>query len=595
MRPIEYLPLPYPAEFDPSEDDPHFFYNSFLHHFIEDMVRMVNTGLHIDPLAVETLRESIESILAKTHKKLNRHPYIKRYLEQRTIAIQTKLLGEYNQKKRSKEYYQTDFNPKNIQHRTWIVNASLPPKYHQSKWTLAALKQLIKAYPPTKLIERILSKDETLIDDPSVVALMDKFAEYKADLWNRPRLDKASKVPKIEFNPGSAVQKQELFQLLEIEPLDFSKTTGNPTWKRDQLEILKKSTVDKKLIELLDALIDYSYGAIIKSTFLKAFDKFTIDGVLYGNIKLFGAKSMRNTSNNPNLLNMPSSRSIYAKPLKRCFVAPKGFLIYAIDLNGLEDRVIANLSGDENKIAIFKEKLDGHSLATTYYYKERLSTLIGIYTDHKAASKELYELVEAENAEAGKLRSDSKPISFGLAYGAFPPKISTTLRCPIEEAEQIFDAYHQELYPGITKYREEYVLKTAVEQGYLHLGLGCRIYTNNPRKEIRTLSNATVQFWSILTLIAINEFNHRLTEEDLHQYVQVHATIYDSIYVYVVNSPEAIQWVNDTLVELLTVEYIKDAPVPNEAVGEIGKNWAELHKLSNNATIEEIENVLEKL
>lgn len=56
--------------------------------------------------------------------------------------------------------------------------------------------------------------------------------------------------------------------------------------------------------------------------------------------------------------------------------------------------------------------------------------------------------------------------------------------------QEIFDNYHNVLYPGITAYREEYVLATAREQGYLHLGLGCRIYTDNPDNDIRTLNNA---------------------------------------------------------------------------------------------------------
>ena len=88
----------------------------------------------------------------------------------------------------------------------------------------------------------------------------------------------------------------------------------------------------KQFKEIVDCLIDYSNSAIIKQNFIENFYKYTINSVLYGNYRIFGAKSFRLTSNHPNLLNLPATGSIYAKPVKRCLVAKPGWIIYQVDL-----------------------------------------------------------------------------------------------------------------------------------------------------------------------------------------------------------------------------------------------------------------------
>ena len=53
MRPYQHLPMPMPKDFDPGVEEPDFFYNNFVKHFIPDMIQLMDTGLHIDQDAVE--------------------------------------------------------------------------------------------------------------------------------------------------------------------------------------------------------------------------------------------------------------------------------------------------------------------------------------------------------------------------------------------------------------------------------------------------------------------------------------------------------------------------------------------------------------
>ena len=59
------------------------------------------------------------------------------------------------------------------------------------------------------------------------------------------------------------------------------------------------------------------------------------------------------------MLNAPSSNSNFSGPIKKCFKAPKGYIVAAIDFAALEDRVVANLSEDENKLNLFLKGVDG--------------------------------------------------------------------------------------------------------------------------------------------------------------------------------------------------------------------------------------------
>ena len=113
------------------------------------------------------------------------------------------------------------------------------------------------------------------------------------------------------------------------------------------------------------------------------------------------------------------------------------------------------------------------------------------------------------------------------------------------------------MFPGITKFRG-FITEDAKLEGYTHLGLGCRLYTSDVGKEVRTIFNANSQFWSILTLLTINKLHTLIDEAGYTDDIKCISTIYDSIYFIVKEDAEIIQWLNNALIEVMCVDYLVD-------------------------------------
>lgn len=142
----------------------------------------------------------------------------------------------------------------------------------------------------------------------------------------------------LHFNPNSNNQMQHLlYEYLDYPVIDKTKSKA-PAVGADTVRkfFVMDGIASAEEISLLKAILDYLDVSKILTTFIESFISNSIlkeDGwyYLHGNFNLGGTVSGRLSSSQPNMQNIPSTGSTYAKDIKRCFKAPPGWLFVGAD------------------------------------------------------------------------------------------------------------------------------------------------------------------------------------------------------------------------------------------------------------------------
>ena len=442
----------------------------------------------------------------------------------------------------------------------------------------------------------------------------------------------------IQFNPQSAIQLRSLlFETMGLYSTEKTKS-GKPSTARSVIEDLLENSEDESINEVLTCLVGFSEISIILNTFIRALRDDSIEVEkdtyrLYPNYRVGGTLSFRPTSNNINLLNMPAQGPM-GKLIKNCFKATSGKIIISSDYNALQGFTGANQTLDPALMAIYGNDIDYHAYMTVRYWPHE-------FEEGHAEDREYYEWVK-ENYE--ELRQKSKGISFLLQFGGGPNKLAKQLKVPYEEAKRLYDAYHG-TYSQVGKFGEK-VVKFAEANGYVEIGHhGLRLQTplvtkaakakvNSLRRNLneelhaqkvalnkgqtvpelsvseedvriaeavqgsseRTLINAKTQYYDLVTLQALDKFQKRIEEVGYDNQVVGHATIYDSLYAECDKDPEIVKWANENLIDCMTgTDYVPNQTLKLKANMDIGTSWSDLVELPNNASLEEIKQVLSEL
>jgi DNA polymerase-1 len=397
----------------------------------------------------------------------------------------------------------------------------------------------------------------------------------------------------VKFNPSSHPQLGKLlFETLKLPVIDKTKS-GAPATGGDVLQDLKNHTEDEDVLDLLKFIKELSEVTKISGTFIKAFMQ--EKDFLHGNLKLGGTQSGRLASNSPNLTNLPAHGPM-GKLVKSCIVAPDGWLFAGADFSALEERIGAILSKDPNRIKVYTDGYDGHSLRAQTYFADQMPDIDPTDVDSVNSIQDKYP----------ELRRRSKGPTFALQYMGTAYTLHKRTGFSMDQAIKIEKAFH-ELYKVSGEFNEKN--KQFMEKyGYVECAFGLKLRTpiisqcvlGNSRtpheadKEARSANNAITQSWGMLLNRAMNATNARIEEAGYSEDILPCNMIHDAGYFLVKNNPECIKFLNDVLIKEMEWNddaKIKSTSVPMRASLEVGKSWDKLTQLHNNATLEEIINV----
>ena len=553
---------------------------------------MLNNGQPIDLEQVKELSDRVETIKQQCLDKINEFDLIKQFQAPIDQARIDKFLEPVLKAWKHPDYskgYQS--NPKM---RAYVVNHMIG-----SEFDTLSDKQLKDLANP--LLQPLIDKQ---FDHPDIVAACNAYHEAEAlrQNENMNRVDKVNNPQnyvQIGYNPFNYSQLTDMWMSFGLESPEVSKDTGKMSFSKDVLTELSYS-VDGELKTILKNHLEISQSKNMLTQYIPKYYGSTVNGRLHYSLKLMGTFTGRLSGKaggdkldesikhklGANGVTQPVGHKVYGKLVKKMFIAPPGRIMAAVDYNGLENHINACLTKDNTTIKLLSPDpetglmWDMHTLHSTIFFKEKWEEITGKPFENTIQHNQLcYELTDS-NSEAKNLRTDSKPITFKCAYGGYPDSHKGGV---ITQA--IFDRYHNELYPGVTQFKTEYVIPTVNSNKSLHLNWGLRLATDNPRGDLLPLNNANFQGYSDLTCIAAVKFrNLYMSQGNPHNIMGLNI-IHDALYYELDDTPEAVEWVNTNLIACMTPDFLINQTVHLRAEADFGYNQKDMVTLPNNADL----------
>jgi DNA polymerase I len=243
------------------------------------------------------------------------------------------------------------------------------------------------------------------------------------------------------FNVNSVPQlRSVLYERLGLTPVRKTKT-GFSTDART-LELLRGQH------PIVETLLRYREVEKLRSTYGESLAaEIGPDGRIHATFRQTVARTGRLSSDRPNLHNIPV-RTDEGRRFRQAFIPSAGRRLLVADYDQVELRAIAHLSGDPGLTSAFAAGEDIHRTVA--------ARVFGVARD------------QVDPAQ----RSTAKMVSYGLAYGMEAYGLSQRLGVPVEEAQDILQAFFG-AFPSVRDYMDHAVAE-ARNAGYTVTAFGRR-------------------------------------------------------------------------------------------------------------------------
>lgn len=210
-----------------------------------------------------------------------------------------------------------------------------------------------------------------------------------------------------DFNPNSGKQVADF--LFVQEGCDVTKFTakGCPSTDKDALvKLSDQGNISSRAMELIKLKLAYTkINTATKN--VSSYDRFCINGRLYGSLRPAGTKTLRLAMSDPNLQNVSKLEDDIVDQveydeylsinLRKLFGPRKGYLLVCIDYTQLQLRIFATACQDKQLLQAFDDGADIHT----------------------AVAQKVYGVKEPTSLQ----RRAAKAINFGIIFGAGERKI----------------------------------------------------------------------------------------------------------------------------------------------------------------------------
>ena len=273
------------------------------------------------------------------------------------------------------------------------------------------------------------------------------------------------------------------------------------------------------------------------------------DGMIYPSILQREAETTRSSSRNPNGQNLPNKDT---KEFRKCIIAGKGYKLVDADYSAQEPRIAAEMSQDENLIAIFHSGKD-------------------IYV--AVAEIAFHEIIDKKS----KRRGEIKALVLGIFYGKTKWGLADDLKITLDEAQGMINDFYK-AFPKVKSVYVDGMEKFAKDNEYVLSMSGSKLWVNIYSGQWkRNAVNSPIQGTAAeMVKLAVSRFEKEWDGENFYANLAFILPVHDEILLRV--KEEDAERAKDCLLKhMLQVAKEFHPSVPASVEWGIADNWADAH------------------